>query len=251
LQLPRESFVARGEFCISRLRNNRLRLFTAPVIRGRDRALKWFRLHIIRNPARMLVISFVLLISAGTFGLMLPQSSTSTPIRFIDALFTITSGSCVTGLAVFDIGTQLTGFGQIMLLLCIQAGGLGILTFSTFFILLVGGSISFRGQNILQETFSQQPMANFGALLRSIFIVTLGIELAGAGLLFFSFRELHPPNTAAYYSIFHSISAFCNAGFALYPDNFISFQSDWYFNLIICALIICGGLGFCGISRPR
>jgi len=192
----------------------------------------------------MLVISFVLLIGLGTAGLMLPRSSTSAPIRFVDALFTITSGSCVTGLAVFDIGTQLTRFGQIVLLLSIQIGGLGIITFSTFFIVIVGGSISFRGQNILQETFSQQPMADFGALLKSIIMVTLGIEIAGACLLYFRFSDLHPPNIAAYYSVFHSVSAFCNAGFALYPDNLIQFQSDWLVNLVICALIVCGGLGF-------
>jgi trk system potassium uptake protein TrkH len=192
----------------------------------------------------MLVISFVLLIGAGTAGLMLPQSSAGEPVRFVDALFTITSGSCVTGLAVFDIGSRLTRFGQSVLLVSIQAGGLGIITFSTFFILIVGGSISFRGQNILQETFSQQPMADFGALLKSIFVVTLGIELTGACLLYFHFDDFHSPNIAMYYSLFHSISAFCNAGFALYSDNFLRFQSDWYFNLIICALIICGGLGF-------
>ncbi|MDZ7292771.1 MAG: hypothetical protein ONB44_21750 [candidate division KSB1 bacterium] len=214
------------------------------VINRRDQALRWFRLHVIRNPARMLVISFISLISVGTISLMLPQSSTSTPLRFVDALFTITSGSCVTGLTVFDVGTQLTHFGQIVLLLVIQLGGLGILTFSTFFILIVGGSISFRGHNLLQETFSQQPMADFGALLKSIIVVTLGIELTGALLLYLRFRQFHPPATAAYYSVFHSISAFCNAGFSLYPDNFVRFQSDWYFNLIVCALIVAGGLGF-------
>lgn len=232
-----------GEFFIS-LRDHNLFFIPATVINWRDQALKWFRLHIIRNPARMLLLSFIALIGAGTAGLMLPQSSAGEPIRFIDALFTITSGGCVTGLAVFDIGSQLTRFGQIVLLLSIQLGGLGIVTFSTFFILIVGGSISFRGHNILQETFSQQPMADFGALVKSIIVVTLGIELVGAILLYFSFRSLHPLGEAIYHSIFHSISAFCNAGFALYPDSFIRFQADWYFNLIICFLIISGGLGF-------
>lgn len=243
LAVAKRKFELFGESCIQPL-YQKLTLVLAPLLHRRDQALKWFRLHVIRDPARMLVISFVLLIGAGTAGLMLPQSSTSTPVRFVDALFTITSGSCVTGLAVFDIGTTLTRFGQTVLLLSIQAGGLGIITFSTFFIVLVGGSISFRGQNILQETFSQQPMADFGVLLKSIVGVTLGIEMAGACLLYFRFAELHPPNIAAYYSIFHSVSAFCNAGFALYPDNLVQFQGEWYFNLIICALIICGGLGF-------
>jgi trk system potassium uptake protein TrkH len=225
-------------------RDKNLFFIPASVINWRDQVLKWFRLHIIRNPARMLVISFMALIGAGTAGLMLPQASAGAPVRFIDALFTITSGSCVTGLAVFDIGTGLTRFGQIVLLLSIQLGGLGIVTFSTFFILIVGGSISFHGHNILQETFSQQPMADFSALVKSIIVVTLGIELVGAILLYFSFRPLHQLGEAVYYSIFHSVSAFCNAGFSLYPDSFIRFQADWYFNLIICSLIICGGLGF-------
>jgi len=243
LAVAKRKFELFGEFCISHFYDKLARVL-ASLLNRRDQALRWFRLHVIRQPARMLVISFILLIGAGTAGLMLPQSSAGAPIRFIDALFTITSGSCVTGLAVFDVGSQLTRFGQIVLLIAIQLGGLGIITFSTFFILIVGGSISFRGQNILQETFSQQPMGDFGALLRSIIVVTLGIELTGALLLYLRFSQLHPPGTAAYYSVFHSVSAFCNAGFALYPDNFIRFQSDWYFNLIICALIVCGGLGF-------
>jgi trk system potassium uptake protein TrkH len=87
-------------------------------------------------------------------------------------------------------------------------------------------------------------MGDFGALLKSIIVVTLGIEAAGAVLLYFRFDDFYPPNLAIYYSIFHSISAFCNAGFSLYADNFLRFQSDWYFNLIICLLIVCGGLGF-------
>jgi trk system potassium uptake protein TrkH len=192
----------------------------------------------------MLLLSFVFLIGAGTLLLTLPQSSTGAPVGLLDALFTATSASCVTGLAVFDVGSQLTRFGQLVLLLLIQIGGLGILTFSTLFILIIGGSISFRGQNILQEAFSQQPVANFGALLKSIFAVTLGIEGTGAGLLYLHFRQIYAPAEAAYHSIFHSISAFCNAGFSLYADSFIRFQSSWYFNLIVCALIICGGLGF-------
>jgi trk system potassium uptake protein TrkH len=232
-----------GEF-LSRLREHKLFFIAALVIDWRDQALQWFSRHVIRNPARMLVLSFVLLIGGGTALLMLPQSSTGKPIGFIDALFTITSGSCVTGLAVFDIGTGLTRFGQIVLLISIQLGGLGIITFSTFFIVIVGGSISFRGQNILQETFSQRPIADFGALLKAIIVLTLIIELIGAVLMYWRFRQMHLPNTAVYYSIFHSISAFCNAGFSLYPDNFLRFQSDWYFNLIVCALIIFGGLGF-------
>jgi trk system potassium uptake protein TrkH len=241
--VAKKKFAFIGEFYI-RLFDEKLHLIPAPLLNWRDQGLRWFRLHIIRNPARMLVISFAVLIGFGTVLLMLPQSSTSTPVRLIDALFTITSGSCVTGLTVFDVGSQLTRFGQLVLLFCIQAGGLGILTFSTFIILVVGGSISFGGQKILQESFSQQPVANFTALLKSIFVVTMGIEGVGALLLYIQFRQLHPPGMAAYYSIFHSISAFCNAGFSLYADNFVRFQSNWYFNLIVCTLIICGGLGF-------
>lgn len=193
----------------------------------------------------MLVLSFCGVILAGTVVLLLPLSSAQQPLRFVDALFIITSGTCVTGLSVVDVGTRLSHFGQVILLICIQTGGLGILTFSTLFILLIGGRLSFGGQSILESSFSQRPMGTFGALLKTIFLVTISIETAGAALLYFHFRTLHPQQSeAVWHSVFHSISAFCNAGFSLYPDNLSRFVGNWYVCLIIGGLIVTGGLGF-------
>lgn len=205
----------------------------------------WFRQHILRNPARMLVLSFCSVILVGTLLLLLPISSAQQPLSLVDALFTITSATCVTGLTVLDIGTRLSAFGQAVLLVCIQVGGLGILTFSTLFIALLGGRVSFGGQSVLETSFSQRPMGTFASLLKTIFLVTLGIETAGTVLLYLQLRNLHPqPGEALWYSAFHSVSAFCNAGLSLYPDNLARFVSNWYACLLFCGLIITGGLGF-------
>ncbi len=206
--------------------------------------IEWLRVHVLRNPARMLVLSFAGLILSGTFLLMLPISSTQQPLSFIDAMFSITSATCVTGLSVIDIGTRLSSFGQIVLLVYIQIGGLGFLTFSTLFILLIRGRLSFGGKDIIETSFSQRPMGTIAGLLKTIFVTTISIEAVGAILLYLQFRNVHPKEDAIWYCIFHSISAFCNAGFSLYPDNLMRYVGDWYVSLIVCALIVTGGLGF-------
>jgi len=204
----------------------------------------WLRQHVLRNPARMLVLSFSGLILSGTLLMVLPAASTQHPLSFVDALFSITSATCVTGLSVIDIGTRLTPFGQTVLLIYIQIGGLGFLTFSTLFILLIRGRLSFGGKDIIETSFSQRPMGTFAGLLKTIFATTITIEAVGAALLYLRFRDLHPPNEALWLSVFHSVSAFCNAGFSLYPDNLMRYVGDWYVSLIISALIVTGGLGF-------
>jgi trk system potassium uptake protein TrkH len=192
----------------------------------------------------MLVLSFAGLILSGTFLLILPISSTQQPLSFIDAMFSITSATCVTGLSVIDIGTRLTPFGQIVLLIYIQVGGLGFLTFSTLFILLISGRLSFGGKDIIETSFSQRPMGTIAGLLKTIFVVTISIEAVGAILLYLQFRNVHPKAEAMWFSVFHSISAFCNAGFSLYPDSLARYVGDWPVCLTFCALIITGGLGF-------
>lgn len=192
----------------------------------------------------MLVLSFAGLILSGTFLLILPAASTQQPLSFVDALFSITSATCVTGLSVIDIGTRLSRFGQTVLLIYIQVGGLGFLTFSTLFILLIRGRLSFGGQDVMETSFSQRPMGTFAGLLKTIFIVTAAIEIVGAALLYLQFRHFHAKSDALWYSVFHGISAFCNAGFSLYPDNLLRFAGNWYVGLIVCGLIITGGLGF-------
>lgn len=195
-------------------------------------------------PSRILIFSFFLIIIAGTFLLMLPQATQGKALSFIDALFTSTSATCVTGLIIFDTGATFTPFGQFVILLLIQVGGLGIMTFSTFFIFLLMGKFSIAEREVIQETLTQSPIKNIGELLKSVFIFTITIEGIGALLLFFLFWERFPAGKSLYFGVFHSISAFCNAGFALFENSFMNYVGDWRLNLIIMILIILGGLGF-------
>jgi trk system potassium uptake protein TrkH len=176
--------------------------------------------------------------------LSLPIASTQQPLSFVDAMFSITSATCVTGLSVIDISARLSRFGQIVLLIYIQVGGLGFLTFSTLFILLIRGRLSFGGQDVMETSFSQRPMGTFAGLLKTIFVLTIAIEGVGTALLYLQFRNLHATGEAIWYSVFHSISAFCNAGFSLYSDSLARYVGDWYVGLIFCGLIVTGGLGF-------
>lgn len=195
------------------------------------------------GPARILVFSFAGAIAIATLLLMLPISHHK-PVGFIDALFTITSAICVTGLTVVDTGTTFTLFGQIVILVTIQLGGLGVMTFSTFFVYLLGGKLSFGNRELLQETLSQAPMKNLKALLQTVFLATFIIEALGALLLALRWSREMPLSEALYYGIFHSVSAFCNAGFALFPNNMESFTGDFIINFTLSTLIILGGLGF-------
>lgn len=201
--------------------------------------------------SRLLIVSFLTIILIGASLLMLPQMTTDSSIAFIDALFTATSATCVTGLAVVDTGAKFTMLGQIVILLLIQLGGLGIMTFSTFFTFLIIGRFSISDRDVLQETLTQSPMKNMSGLLRSIFLVTISIELAGAILLSLCFLKQLPPASACYYGLFHSISAFCNAGFSLFQNSFMDYAADWRMNVIIMTLIVLGGIGFIVLNELR
>ncbi len=196
------------------------------------------------TPARVLLLSFAGIIILGTLLLLLPQATTGEGISFVDALFTATSATCVTGLVVVDTGTAFTGFGQLIILAMIQIGGLGIMTFSTFFMYLFGSRLSLNSRGILQETFSQQPMQHIRGLLKTIFLATIAIEGIGALLLTIRFLFDMPLAESLYFGIFHAISAFCNAGFSLFPDSIVSYKADIVVNFTLFALIILGGLGF-------
>ncbi|MDZ7269381.1 MAG: TrkH family potassium uptake protein [candidate division KSB1 bacterium] len=207
--------------------------------------LRWRSWQRRLGPARILVASFAGLILVGAFLLTLPAASTGESPGFVDALFTATSATCVTGLTVVDTGTTFSRFGQIVILVLIQLGGLGLMTFSTLLLYLLGGGrLSLSSRDLLQETFSQGPVQNLKALLKTIFLATFTIELVGAMLLTLRFMRDLPSSTAVYHGIFHAISAFCNAGFALYSDNLEKYRGDLLVNVTITSLIIIGGLGF-------
>lgn len=196
------------------------------------------------HPSRLIILSFLGAILVGWILLSLPIASTESPLSLVDSLFTATSATCVTGLIVVDTGTRFTTFGQVVILTLIQFGGLGIMTFSTFFLILMGRGLSIKHRLIIQESFSQFPLKDMFHLVRLVLSFTLITEVIGAALLYGKFVRIFPPAQAAYHAVFHAISAFCNAGFSLYETSFFSFQEDLMINLVMAGLIILGGLGF-------
>lgn len=201
------------------------------------------------QPAHVLAASFLAAIAAGTAILFLPICTVSGRISFIDALFTATSAVCVTGLVVVDTGTYFTRFGQTVILILIQLGGLGIMTFSTLILLAAGRRISIKDRIMVQETFMPSAPKDFRTVIRNIFLMTVIIELAGAVLLFLRFLPKFGWFEAAFNSLFHAISAFCNAGFSTFSNSLQDFTGDILVNLTIILLIILGGLGFLVIQE--
>jgi trk system potassium uptake protein TrkH len=202
------------------------------------------RRHRRLRPVQLLVLSFGTVILAGTLLLWLPAASRESPLRFVDALFTATSATCVTGLTVVDTGSHFTLFGQFVILTLIQIGGLGIMTLGTFFILSLGGRLGLRGRDAVSRTLTGDYRADLRRILRNVFYLTAAVEAAGAFLLTGRLLDRLDLPQAVYHGLFHSISAFCNAGFSLNADSFIGGQRDWGINLVLMALIVTGGLGF-------
>ena len=196
------------------------------------------------NPTQSFVGGFLLLIFIGTLFLLNPTSYNQ-PISFIDALFIAASAVCVTGLSVFDVGSVLTPFGQIILLILIQIGGLGIMTFYA----LVSISFSHRflshESQQLQQGWSTENVNETFGLIKAIFFVTLILELIGAIFIFFYLPDsIGNLNQKLFYSIFHSVSAFCNAGFSLFPNSLIVFSNSSVMIIVFSILVLVGGIGF-------
>ena len=204
-----------------------------------------------RSPARVSVSAFFLLIWLGTALLLLPCSAAGRSLCFVDALFTSTSAACVTGLVVVDTGTALSRFGQIVVLGLIQAGGLGIMTFSTFLLMLVGRRPSLTKQMVVRDSFALSGDRTFASILRDVVLFTGAIEFIGACLLVPKFISQTGWSEALYLSVFHAVSAFCNAGFSIFSDSLTAYRDDWLINLTICLLIVSGGIGFLVLSELR
>lgn len=198
------------------------------------------------SPTRIIVFSFIGLILTGSFLLWLPISSQSGQnVRYIDALFTATSASCVTGLIIADTATQWTLFGQIVILSLIQAGGLGIATLATFFSVLLGRRVGLKRMLLVQESINHFSFEGIIKLLRSVVLATFVIEFIGALMLSISFVPRFGPR-GIYMALFHSISAFCNAGFDLMGEynSLIGYNNDPIVVYTTASLIIIGGIGF-------
>jgi len=197
------------------------------------------------SPALTVVTTFVLIIAVGTGLLLLPVATVSgKTTKILDAVFTATSATCVTGLIVVDTGSHFSRFGQIIILLLIQIGGLGLMTFTSFFALL-SGEFGVRDRIILREIMRYENLSRIGYLILYILVLTFIFEALGAVLLYLQFLpEAFSSSQALYSAIFHSISAFCNAGFSLNADSFVSYRGNIGINFTMIALIISGGLGF-------
>lgn len=197
------------------------------------------------SPPQVLLLGFLAVIAIGTILLNLPAaSSTGRSIGFINALFTATSATCVTGLIVLDTGKDFSSFGQLIILILLQSGGLGIMTMSTMFAFLIGKRISLRQRLIIQESLNQFSIGGLVRLAKYILIFTAVIEVVGATILFFCWQKIYSPLQALYLAVFHSISAFCNSGFSLFSDSIMRYKGNLMVNLTFMTLIILGGIGF-------
>ncbi|MGB5824524.1 MAG: TrkH family potassium uptake protein [Proteocatella sp.] len=198
-------------------------------------------------PAQIIILGFLVMILFGALLLMLPLSSTIVGgTSFINALFTSTSAVCVTGLVVVDTGTFWSGFGKFVIISLIQIGGLGFMTITTFGAIVVGKKIGIKNRLLIKESLGQNTIQGIVNLTKKIFLGTVIIEVVGALLLATQFIPIFGFKDGIIKSIFHSISAFCNAGFDI-MGNFESltrFQSNIVLNVTIMLLIILGGIGF-------
>jgi trk system potassium uptake protein TrkH len=199
----------------------------------------------------LLAISFIVAILVGTSLLLLPFSTISGHISLVDALFTATSGVCVTGLIVQDTATYFTPFGQAIILILLQLGGLGIMTFSTLIILVAGKRISIKDTIIIQQGFHHGAPKDVKSLIKNIFFYALTLEVVGTLSLFLRWQKELPWQKALSHSAFHSISAFCNAGFSLFSRSFLSYRSDTWINITLFLLIILGGVGFLVLQEMK
>ncbi|QOT10226.1 TrkH family potassium uptake protein [Paenibacillus sp. JNUCC32] len=209
--------------------------------------LNWLTL----SPPQILVLGFAAIIFIGTGLLMLPISTTTgEPLGFTDALFTSTSATCVTGLVVVDTGTTFSSFGEVVIMLLIQIGGLGFMTMATLFALVLKRRISLKDRLILQEAMNQSSMEGIVRLIRRVLLYSLVIEACGAVILSIRWAFDMPLGRAIYYGVFHAVTMFNNAGFDLFGDfrSLTGYVYDPVVNFVVMFLIVSGGIGFIVLS---
>ncbi|MCD4651704.1 MAG: TrkH family potassium uptake protein [Candidatus Cloacimonetes bacterium] len=201
-----------------------------------------------QNPAVFVLSSFFIAILIGTFLLSLPWAVNQDAgevecLSITDAVFTATSATCVTGLIVKDTGNYFSRFGHIVILLLIQVGGLGIMTISTALTILLGQQITLKSTSLMQDVTGSSGSFSLRSLLKNIFLVTIFFEAVGAIILYYSFPQ-SSTSSPVFNAVFHSVSAFCNAGFSLYSESMMPFAPLPSINFIVMGLIIVGGIGF-------
>jgi len=195
-------------------------------------------------PGHALILYYILAILVGSVFLSLPMASEGAPLPFIDALFTATSAQCVTGLTVIDTGSGLSVFGQSVVLCLIQLGGLGITTFSVYLFFFLRLGVGVKGRWLINETLLHTPVQSLRDLINSIILISIAIEAVGTAILSFVFVPDLGLSHGLFTALFHSVSAFCNAGFSLFSDSLIGYRGNMTVNLTVMGLIILGGIGF-------
>lgn len=201
----------------------------------------------VLNPAQLFILSFLVIIFIGSFLLILPNA-TYDGISYLDALFTSASAVCVTGLIVVDTGTHFTLFGQTIIMILIQVGGLGILTFTSYFSYFFKGGTSYENQLALSDMTSAKKLGEVFSTLKYIILITFGLELFAGILIYTSIDSSNfgSQSEQLFFSVFHSISAFCNAGFSTLSNSLYEtgFRFNYYLQLVIIFTFVLGGLGF-------
>jgi len=197
------------------------------------------------NPPRVLALGFLGLILFGSVLLNLPVASADgNSIGFLDALFTSASAVCVTGLIVVNTATYWSVFGKVVILFLIQIGGLGIMTMATMVALIMGKKISLKERLIIKEQMNQETMSGMVKLTLYVILLTFAIEAIGAIILSFRFVPEYGLTKGIWFSVFHSISAFCNAGFDITGNSLMSYTDSPLTIMTLSGLIIIGGTGF-------
>ncbi|GEN57158.1 ktr system potassium uptake protein B [Halolactibacillus alkaliphilus] len=195
------------------------------------------------SPPQILAFGFITIITLGTVLLMLPISRT-VPLSWLDAFFTATSAVTVTGLIVVDTGTAFTTFGQTILMILIQIGGLGFLTFAVMSILFLGKKIRLKERILMQEALNQNSMGGIVRLIRSLFYFAISMELIATALLSIRWIPEYGISKGLFISLFHAVSSFNNAGFSLFNDSLSQYAADPLINIVITLLFVSGGIGF-------
>lgn len=202
------------------------------------------------SPAQILSLGYLTVIIVGTILLSLPMATAGgQAMNPLDALFTATSATAVTGLIVENTATFFSTFGQVVIMILIQIGGLGLMTMSTLFAFLIKKKLTLKYRLMVQQDLDQFELSGIIRLVRYVVFVTFTIEATGALLLFTRFVREMPVGRAAYYAVFHAVSAFNNAGFDIFGNSLENFTGDITVNLVITALFILGGIGFAVIAE--
>ncbi|MBU0478072.1 TrkH family potassium uptake protein [bacterium] len=201
------------------------------------------------KPVQIIALSFITIIAMGTLLLLLPQSrKPGIDLSIMNTLFTAASATCVTGLTVVNISNTFTLFGQLIILSLIQIGGLGLMTMVGFFSIILR-NMSLNESLVMRDALNYETLDKIGHMLVSILLITFTIEIIGSiSLYLFWIGDFISIKKTLYFSVFHAISAFCNAGFSLFQNSFANYSKSSAFNLIITSLIILGGLGFIVIT---